>query len=81
MYEIKIDKKVLKELNKVDPQLKERVKALLNRAKSNPFQYAIKMKDKENLYRFRIGDYRIIATIEENEIRVNKFGHRKNIYE
>jgi mRNA interferase RelE/StbE len=31
-------------------------------------------------YRFRIGDYRVIFDIEENEIVVLKVGHRREIY-
>ncbi|WP_414518967.1 type II toxin-antitoxin system RelE family toxin [Nostoc sp. PCC 9305] len=41
-----------------------------------------KLKGKENAYRIRIGDYRIIYDIFDDLLVVNvvEVGHRKNIY-
>jgi mRNA interferase RelE/StbE len=39
-----------------------------------------KIKGRENTYRVRIGDFRVVFSIHENEIRVLKIGPRKGIY-
>ena len=49
--------------------------------KDNPFHYFERLKGRKD-YKLRIGDYRVIADIEEsqNKIKVTVIGHRKNIY-
>jgi mRNA interferase RelE/StbE len=41
-----------------------------------------KLKGAEELYRLRVGDYRIIYTVEDNELLVIvvNTGHRKEVY-
>ncbi|WP_225886647.1 type II toxin-antitoxin system RelE/ParE family toxin [Leptolyngbya sp. PCC 6406] len=41
------------------------------------------MKDRDNRYRVRWGDYRIIYSVEDAAliIRVIKVGHRRDVYE
>ena len=34
----------------------------------------------EDLYKIRVGDYRILFRIENDAILVEKIGHRKNVY-
>ena len=46
----------------------------------NPFAYPKLKGDFRSLRKFRIGRYRIIYTISENEIIILKIGHRKDIY-
>lgn len=48
------------------------------RSTGNPMQDAPRGR-----WRYRVGDYRIIVRIhdQENVISVERFGHRKNIYE
>lgn len=51
----------------------------------NPFAYAKKLKGPENIYRFRIGDYRIIVTPQDRHtfviLLILKIGHRREVYE
>jgi len=50
----------------------------------NVFDYALKLRDCGDLYRFRVGEYRIICQKEESGklivLVVVKIGHRKDIY-
>ncbi len=41
-----------------------------------------KLKGDEELYRIRIGDYRVVYTIEDKVqiVEVTKVGHRKDVY-
>lgn len=50
----------------------------------SPLSFAKKLQGLENIFRFRIGDYRIIVTpIENGEfivLLILKIGHRREIY-
>lgn len=51
---------------------------------SNPFVFIFKLKGYENLYKLRIGDYRLIVFPKCGEemliLLVTKAGHRKDVY-
>ena len=70
--------KFLKNLDKEDKyRIVEKLKLLENGPFSLPYK---KIKGRENTYRIRIGDFRVIYSIRGNEIRVLKIGFRKGIY-
>jgi mRNA interferase RelE/StbE len=47
----------------------------------NPLQFAEYLINSDiGSYRFRIGDYRVIFDVDENEIVVLAVGHRREIY-
>jgi len=50
----------------------------------NPLDKAIKLKTSVGLFRFRVGDYRLICSKDEQEnivvLVILKVGHRKDIY-
>lgn len=50
----------------------------------DPFIFAKKLAGAQALYRFRVGDYRIIfSPVSDNEITIlliTKVGHRKDVY-
>lgn len=50
--------------------------------KEDPFHFFEKLT-KRDLYKLRVGNYRIIADISKNEIKILilLIGHRKNIYD
>jgi mRNA interferase RelE/StbE len=69
-------KKLLKE---VQARLKHRIDILAE----NPFPRGVKkLSAEEDLYRLRIGDYRIIYQVQGKAllILILKLGHRKNVY-
>lgn len=51
----------------------------------NPLQFAKPLRARENTYRFRVGDYRILVVPQENGtltiLVIVKIGHRKEIYQ
>jgi len=83
MYTIIILPKVQKVLRKFqDPLLKRLLTAIRNLKNDPRPQGAIKLTGEENAWRIRVGDYRILYTIEE-EIRIitiEKVAHRKDVY-
>lgn len=57
-----------RDISKLDPQTKDRIKEALERYSENPLHYAKKMVDSAlGTYRFRIGDHRVIFDIEGSD--------------
>ncbi|MDR1664199.1 MAG: type II toxin-antitoxin system RelE/ParE family toxin [Clostridiales bacterium] len=78
-FELTIDKTALKFIAKQPPKEKIRILRAINKL---PEGDVLKMSGKYNLYRLRVGGYRIIYTIEEEVfmIRVIEAGNRGDIY-
>ena len=68
-------------LKQLDFTAQERILIKLEQAKELPYHYFERLVGIEG-WRLRVGDYRIIAKIEETTktIRIYTVGHRKNIY-
>ena len=80
-YSVILSHKARDELNKLPSDLGDRIKKKLKSSEENPFHFFERLKGRMD-YKLRVGDYRVIADIhEENKrIEVNKIGPRKNIY-
>ena len=78
-YEIIIEKAASKFISKQPVSEKKRILAAIRRL---PDGDTLKMSGKHNLYRLRVGDYRIIYCIEDEKllIRVIEAGNRGDIY-
>jgi mRNA interferase RelE/StbE len=85
MFHIRFKKKAYKELLKAPAAMIKRVVAAIDELAIDPRpEGSKKLKgSRENLWRIRIGDYRVIYLIEETikVVEVRKIGHRKDIYE
>ena len=80
-YRLVYTQKAVKDIDRFDAGVKNRIGTTLLRFKDNPLQYAERLTNSElGGYRFRIGDYRVIFDIEGNDIVVLRAGHRKEIY-
>jgi len=67
----------------VPEKMRERIFTALERLESQPRPSGVvKLSGAENLYRIRIGDYRIIYSIEDQVriVLVEKVGHRRDVY-
>lgn len=82
MYSLKFSENVVKDIEKLPKDIRDRIYKKLLIAKENPFRYFVRLVGKED-YKLRVGDYRIIARIFEEDklILVGYVGHRKNIYD
>jgi mRNA interferase RelE/StbE len=73
--------RAIRDIEKLDPKVKNRIGETLLRYGEDPLRYAVRLKDPRiGTYRFRIGQYRIIFDIEGDEIVILRVGHRRNIY-
>lgn len=81
-YKIFIKESAVKELDNIPPEyLKkviERIKSLAN----NPRPPGCQKLSSKDRYRLREGDYRIIYSIQDDELTVHiyKIGHRREVY-
>jgi mRNA interferase RelE/StbE len=82
MYTIEFSKTAEAKFYKLEREIQERIIAVLERIKVRPFYFARRVVGTQ-YYRLRVGDYRVILDIRQNEsiIFVIELGHRKDIYE
>jgi len=81
MYEIILSDDAIKQLNRLETNVQERIISVLERIRIRPQAYVKRLVGDPG-YSLRVGDYRIIMDIERNNllILVIKIGHRKNVY-
>ena len=84
MFTITINPSALKELSKLPKVTIKKAEKAIDSLANNPRPIGVKKLKgtEESLYRIRIGDYRIIYSIEEEIkiIDIIRIGHRKDIY-
>lgn len=81
MFQIEWKEKAIENLEKLEPALSQRIFKKVEELSSDPFSKDIKRLKGSDYFRLRVGDYRIIFSVERNLIIILKVGHRKNIYE
>ena len=81
VYEIKWTEIASKQFGKLDKIIQKRIITKLESIRDNPFFYATRLVGFD-VYKIRVGDYRIIISIEKNTllILVLKVGQRRSIY-
>ena len=82
-YRLLFDDKVAKDLKQIDkPWQKKILEAIKTKLVNDPYIGKKLVGDLSSYYRYRIGDYRVIYEILEDEIIliVIKIKHRKDVY-
>ena len=84
-YTVKFAKSAKKEFNKLPNKIQDRIVEALKLLSVNPFSELLKIKKLKGpaeLYRIRIGDYRLVYEVQNNEliVQVVKIGHRREVY-
>jgi mRNA interferase RelE/StbE len=81
IFEFLYTRRAVRDIEGLDPKIRERIGKTLLRFKEDPFKYADKITDSAlGTYRFRIGDYRVIFDVEGDNLVVLRVGHRREIY-
>lgn len=80
-YKLVYTRRAIKDIRKLDKNVKKRLGESLLRYLEDPLSYAGRLTDSNiGMYRFRVGDYRVIFDLEGSEIVVLRVGHRSEIY-
>jgi mRNA interferase RelE/StbE len=83
-YYIEFAKPAAKQLKALSPQEQQRIKSKIDALVDSPRpDGVVKLSGEDDLYRIRVGDYRIIYRIQDNYllILVLKIGHRRDVYQ
>ncbi|HLG40988.1 MAG TPA: type II toxin-antitoxin system RelE/ParE family toxin [Chitinophagaceae bacterium] len=83
-YQVLVSKASRKQLNKLPVFIHNKIIEDIASLSENPRPAGCKkLKGQKNAWRIRIGDYRVIYEIEDEQLRilVIAIGHRKDIYE
>lgn len=86
-WTIEFDPAAVRELDKLDPQISQRVLKFLHGRLAvlddpRSIGEALKGSKLGEFWKYRVGDYRIISSIEDSVLRilVVKIGNRKEVY-
>lgn len=86
-FNVSISESGAKELNLLDKQTKERIKSTLRELEEDPFRARPKADIKKlkgfknpDMFRLRVGDYRIVYTIEVKNVKITHMLKRSVIY-
>jgi mRNA interferase RelE/StbE len=83
----RFDERALTELKRLDRQTQARIISFLDErvsGKENPRRLGKALRGPfSGLWRYRVGDYRLVTRIQDNELTVLvvRVGHRRNIYD
>jgi mRNA interferase RelE/StbE len=82
-YAVEVSPAAGRQIRKLDRDTQKRVLARIEKLEQDPRPHdASKLQSPEELYRIRVGDYRIVYCIEDDRLLVLivKVGHRKEVY-
>lgn len=81
-WSVRIKQSALKELSHIEKADRQRIATAIDDLAANPYKGSALKGELTGLRRIRIGSYRVIYEIRENElvILVVAVGHRRNIY-
>lgn len=86
-WTVEFDDRARKELRKLDATAQKKILRYLRKriaTELDPRRFGKPLSaDKVRLWRYRIGDYRLVCQIEDDKIvvLVLRVGHRKNVYD
>lgn len=83
LYTINFTKQAFKDLDKINEPFYSNIKQAIINLSVNPRPTGFKKLKGREGFRIRIGNYRVIYNVYDNElvVEVIALGHRKNIYD
>lgn len=81
-YAVEFHPKALKELKGLDKVTRDRVAGLVERIKKDPRGQGEAMKGPDRQWKYRVGQHRVIAVIEDDRVVVTivRLGSRGQVY-
>ena len=82
MYEVEFLPSAVRALAKLDHAVQRRIARRIDRLAVDPRSGAVKLRGADDVWRVRVGDYRVLYSIEDKRlvILVIKIGHRRDVY-
>ena len=83
-YIIKFKASATKEFQKLSSSVQQRLRTPINSLKTDPRPPgSIKLKGSDQLYRIRVGDYRVVYSIDDavKIVLVTRVRHRREVYD
>ena len=82
-YQVNLARSARKELENLPPSIADRLLAKLEHLAGNPRPAGVtKLRGESNLWRIRVGDYRVVYSIDDarHVIDVSHIRHRRDVY-
>ncbi|MEY2976449.1 MAG: type II toxin-antitoxin system RelE family toxin [Prochlorotrichaceae cyanobacterium] len=82
-YRIKFKASAAKEFRKLPANIQKRLQIPINALRNDPRPSgSIKLKGSEQLYRIRLGDYRVVYSVDDTiqVIFITRVRHRRDVY-
>lgn len=81
-YKLEFARSIRRDLKKIESNEVQRILSAIESLTVNPRPAGAKKLTNQELYRIRIGNYRVIYEIHDNRlvVLVVKVGHRKDVY-
>jgi mRNA interferase RelE/StbE len=82
MYAVEFLPSAARELSKLEPAVRRRLARRIDRFAQDPRGGAVKLRGAEDVWRVRVGDYRIVYQVHDDRllILVIRIGHRRDVY-
>lgn len=82
-YQIEFSRQADRQFRNLPSQIQQRLKSRIDSLAATPRPYGSeKLSGADQLYRIRVGDYRIIYAVQDDRllVLVVKVGHRREVY-
>jgi mRNA interferase RelE/StbE len=82
-YQIEFSRQADRQFRNLPSQIQQRLKPKIDVLAATPRPYGSeKLSGDDQLYRIRVGDYRIVYVVEDDRllVLVAKVGHRREVY-
>lgn len=82
MYAVELVPSAARTLSKLEAAVRRRIVRRIDRLRQDPRRDAVKLRGAEDIWRARVGDYRILYRVEDDRlvVLVISIGHRRDVY-
>ena len=82
MYAVEFLPSAVRTLAKLEPVVRRRIARRIDRLAEDPRSGAVKLRGVDDVWRARVGDYRLVYQIEDERfvVVVISLGHRRDVY-
>jgi mRNA interferase RelE/StbE len=82
-YRVTVSNSAERQLSRLDRQTQERIRDRIDSLADNPRPHGVKkLRSREDQWRIRVGDWRIVYTVQDDRliVLIVRIGHRSDVY-